>query len=84
MNWSDVHVVVEGHGEDRPPLNSKSQCHFQFNTTKSCSILEVIHYFTIKKNTFIVNSIESLVCNRFYIVYDYNHYYRITNIQYIL
>ena len=61
-------------------LKYKKQYHFQCDTTKSLSNSEVIHnnkiinlnskfYFT-----HILHSSESLVYNRFYIVYDYNHY----------
>ena len=31
-----------------------------------------------------MHTVESLVYNRFYILYDYNHYDIITNVQYIL
>ena len=78
-----------GGGESGPQMKNplgdrlkfKNQYHFQYDTTKSLSISEVIHnnklliliqsfYFT-----HILHSSESLVYNlvELYIVYDYNH-----------
>ena len=65
-------------------LKFKNQCHLQYDTTK---IYQFLRLFTIIKLliliqsfyfTHILHSSESLVYNRFYIVYDYNHY----NIEY--
>ena len=82
-------VLLWGGGGSPPPqvknpweyhLKFKNQCHFQYDTTK---IYQFLKLFAIIKLliliqsfyfTHILHSNESLVYNRFYIVYDFYHY----------
>ena len=61
--------------------NFNCQCRFKYNTTKSCSILEVSLINNNKISDLLLfvefslsmHSIETLVSNYIYIVYDFNH-----------